>query len=129
MLKSTNLFLTLAGIAIGCASLILFTTIAKDIMFDGLYFCSSNASQLFMGSVTIFTAAALAGFMASILVIRKNYVPHIFMSLYVLSRITMYTTCGDLANPIWFDMTLNLLLLTGVWLGNYSAVKFPLAPM
>jgi len=129
MNRSNRLLLTVAATVIGCSSLILFTKISKDIILNGLRYCSLQPQDFFLGPFLLFTSAVLAGFMASIVVIRKNKFPHMAMSIYVLGKIVFFVSCDTFSAPFWFDVGLNTALFSGIWFGNHTAQKFPLAPM
>nr|WP_299385512.1 hypothetical protein [Allomuricauda sp.] len=125
----TRVLLTVLSTIVGGASLILYTTISQDILFKGLSFCSSSVQELVFGSSAFFFSAVVAGFIATLIVVKDNFLPLFFMSLYVLGKLFVFTTCGQWHGPLWFETGLNLSHLGGLWLGWYGAVKFPLAPM
>ena len=129
MNRNSLLLLTAAATVIGCSSLDLFTKISQDIILDGLRYCSLGPYDLFLGPMLLFTSAVLAGFMASLVVVRQNRLPHIAMALYVLGKIMFFVSCDTFSAPFWFSLGLNGCLFLGIWLGNYTAHKFPLAPM
>ena len=113
----------------GALSLLLFTTITRDILFRGLSLCSSTGIELLFGSLTMFTSAVTAGFITSLIVIRKSYLPHILISLAVVAKMSMIANCSFLTGSFLFESGINASLVFGLWLGNYSALKFPLAPV
>jgi hypothetical protein len=121
----------LCGLAtvFGALTLLLFTTITRDIIFKGLSLCSSSGPELFFGSLTMFTAAVTAGFITSLIVIRKSYLPHILISLAVVAKMSVIANCSFLTSSFLFESSINTSLILGLWLGNYSALKFPLAPV
>ena len=113
----------------GALTLLLFTTITRDILFNGLSLCSSSSLELAFGSLTLFSAAVAAGFITSIIVVRKTFLPHLLISIGVLVKMSFMTSCFHLTGAFLFDLTINALLIFGLWIGNYSALKFPLAPV
>ncbi|SHG26660.1 hypothetical protein [Flagellimonas flava] len=129
MNSRTRVFLTVLSTAVGGSSLILYTTISQDILFKGLSFCSSSVQELVFGSAAFFLSAVVAGFISTLIVVKDNVLPLVFISLFVVAKIFLFTACGQWHGPIWFETGLNLSHLGGLWLGCYGAVKFPLAPM
>lgn len=129
-MSSKNKLLLCGGATIfGGFSLFLFTKIARDIIFNGLSLCSSTNMELVLGSLLMFAAAVTAGFITSIIVVRKSYLPHILISLGVLVKMSFIANCSFLSTTFLFDIGLDVSLILGLWLGNYSALKFPLAPV
>lgn len=113
----------------GGFSLLLFTKITKDILFNGLSLCGSTNMELVFGSLLMFTAAVTAGFITSIIVVRKTYLPHILLSLVLLMKMTFIASCSFLTSSFLFEIGINSSLILGLWLGHFSALKFPLAPV
>ncbi len=126
--KNKRLLCALATV-FGGFSLLLFTTITKDILFKNLSLCSSTGLELLFGSFTMFTAAVTAGFITSLIVVRKTHLPHILLSLGVLAKMSIMANCSYLTGAFLFELGVNSSLILGLWLGNYSALKFPLAPV
>jgi len=126
--RNRNL-LTITATVIGGFSLVVFSKISRDIIFDGLNLCSTTAFNMTFGSLALFTSSLLAGFMASIIVIRNNYLPHIFLSVFILAKMSFMAVCEQWVSQIWFEVGLSAALITGLWLGHYAALKFPLAPV
>ncbi len=129
MTRRNRVLLISAATALGCAALILYTKISKDIIFNGLRYCSLQQLDVVLGPAALLTSASFSGFLASLIVIRKSLIPHMVMSLYVMAKMFFASTCPDFSSPLWFDATLNAALLSGIWLGHYMAEKFPLAPI
>jgi hypothetical protein len=128
MNSRTRVFLTVMATIIGGLSLMLYTTISKDILFDNLSFCTSSSQELVLGSMSLFTSAILAGFISTLIVVKDNFLPHFFISLFIVAKMSFAGICDPWHGPLWFETGLNLSLIGGIWLGRYGAVKFPLAP-
>lgn len=124
----TRVFLTVLATIIGGLSLTLYTTISEDILFDNLSFCTSSSQDLVLGSMSLFTSAILAGFIATLIVVKDNFLPHFFISMFIIGKMSFAAMCGQWHGPLWFETGMNLSLIGGIWLGRYGAVKFPLAP-
>lgn len=129
MNSRTRVFLTVLSTLVGGLSLVLYTTISQDILFKGLSFCTSSIQELVFGSTAFFLSSVVAGFISTLIVVKDNFLPLFFISLYVVAKFFVFTTCGQWHGPLWFETGLNLSHLGGLWLGCYGAVKFPLAPM
>ncbi len=125
----TRVLLTGAATIIGGLCLVLYTTLSQDIIFDGLSFCTSSNLDLVFGGMATFVSAVLAGFIAALIVVRDNFWPHVLISLFIVGKMSFAVLCGEWSGPVWFDSSMNLSLLLGLWLGCYGAVKFPLAPI
>ncbi len=124
-----RVLLTILATVIGGLSLVLYTTISQDILFDNLSFCTSTNQELILGSMAFFTSAVLAGFIATLIVVKDNYLPHSVISLFIVAKMSFAVLCGQWHGPLWFETGIHLSLIGGIWLGRYGAVKFPLAPM
>ena len=129
MARRTKLVLTVMATVIGGLSLLLFTTLAKDIFFANVNFCSSSVGALTLKTMAIFSAGIVAGFMSSLIVVRDNLLPHLVISGLVILKMCFVVSCGQMGNPVWFDTLLDFSLIPGLWLGCYGAIKFPLAPI
>lgn len=125
----TRIFLTVLATVIGGLSLQLYTTLSKDVLFNGIQFCTSSNSDLALGTMALFISATFSGFLASLIVVRDNFWPHFFISLFIVGKLSVVALCGQWGGPFWFEAGLHLSLLAGLWLGWYGAVKFPLAPV
>ncbi len=128
MTSHNRLLLTSAATIIGGFSLFIFTTITKDILFKGSSICSSTIMEHLLLTLTLFTSALVAGFMASIIVLRRHHMPHLILSIFVLGKISFVMTCGYGYQEMVMDSAMNAALILGLWAGNYTASKFPLAP-
>ena len=129
MATKTKVWLSLLAVGIGIPTILLFTTLVNDVLFKEVTFCMSTFSDLAIKSLGILSAGVVTGFMTSLFVVRSNYWPHIVLSLFVLIKMFFFTGCAFDGTPFWYDTLLNLVLVSGLWLGNYGANKFPLAPV
>lgn len=128
MSRRTRIPLTVFATFLGIFSLLLYTTLVQDVFFKEVSFCGANGLQLGLMAMGIWAAGSITGFMTSLLVMQDNYWPHVALSIGVLAKTLFVVECEALANPLWFDALLNFSLLTGLWMGYYGAVKFPLSP-
>ena len=129
MSSKTRFAVTAIGMLVGTAVLLLFTKITKDILFDGLNFCSSSSSELLLGSSALIGSAIVTGFLASLLVVRDNIFPHYLISTVIVGKMLVVLSCLPGSAPFFYEVAVHLGMVGGVWLGHYSAMKFPLAPV
>jgi len=125
----TRVFLTALATVIGGLCLLLYATLSKDVLFNGIQFCTSSNTELVMGTMAMFASAVFSGFIASLIVVRDNFLPHFFISLFIIGKLSVVALCGQWGGPLWFEAGLHFSLLAGLWLGCYCANKFPLAPI
>lgn len=129
MAYRTKLLLTVTATILGALSLLLFATLAKDVFFANVSFCGSSTVDLTLKTVAVFSAGVIAGFMAALIVVRNNLLPHLAISAFVIVKMFFLAGCAQTGNPVWFDTLLDFSLIPGLWLGCYGALKFPLAPI
>lgn len=129
MKPKTQLGLIILSTLTGILTLLLFTTLVQDVFFKNINYCISGLGDLTVKTFALFSAGAIVGFKASLIVIRSNFWPHMVMTLAVFAQFFFIVGCPMSANPFWFDLLQNALLVFGLWLGSYGALKFPLAPV
>lgn len=129
MARRTQIFVTLIASLMGILSLWLYTTLVQEVLIDGLSYCSSSKAELILGTLGIFTAGLVGGFMASLIVVRSNLLPHILMSTFVVGKLFFVVLCDAMSGPLWYETGLGLALMMGLWCGCLAAHKFPLAPV
>lgn len=109
---------------VGEIALILLTTVAQEVMFDGIDYFASSLSDIFFGGLATFLAAVLAGMAASLVVGGRTVAPHIVISIIIIIETTSLILTGVLSGPVWFDILGGLSLILGVWAGHYAAQAF-----
>ncbi|MER3373196.1 MAG: hypothetical protein RIM83_01005 [Allomuricauda sp.] len=129
MKSRSRIFLTVLATVIGGLCLQLYATLSKDVLFNGIEFCTSSNFDLVLGTVAMLISAIFSGFIASLIVVRDNNWPHFLISLFVIGKLSVVALCAQWGGPLWFEAGLHLSLLAGLWLGWYGANKFPLAPI
>jgi len=112
------------AVVLGEITLILLTTVAQEIMFDGIDYYSSPLSYIFFGGLATFLAAVLAGMAAAVLVKGTSRAPHLIISLIILLETIYLLASGILNGPLWFDLLSAIALIVGVWAGHYAARSF-----
>ncbi len=129
MSNRNRIAITALAIVISTFSFLLFTKISRDILFDGLSFCSSSTGELYLGSAAMMTSAIITGFMAALLVIRDNAIPHLVVSGVILVKLYVVVSCVPWSSPFFYEAGMHLGMVGGIWIGNFGAKKFPLAPV
>lgn len=124
-----RVLLTVTSTLVGILSLILYTTISTEILFDKVSYCTSSVGTLWLSAMAVLLSSVVSGFLASLIVIRDNVLPHVFISLFIVGKMSFVAHCGAWSGPFWFETAQHLSLLVGVWIGSYGASRFPLAPM
>ncbi len=129
MSSKNRIAITGMSIVIGVFSYLLFTKITRDILFDGLNFCASSTRELYLGSALLVTSAIITGFLAALLVVRDNSIPHYAISMVILAKMYLVISCVTWSPPFFYELGVHMCMIGGVWVGNLGAQKFPLAPM
>ena len=128
MSPKLRLGLSIFATLIGLSTLLLYTTLVQDVLFKEIVFCNATGMQLTLKTIGIWSAGIVTGFLTSLLVLQDNYYPNLVLSAVVLLKIFVFVGCDNLANPFWYDGVLSFSLLSGLWMGYYGGVKFPLSP-
>ncbi len=128
MKPKLRLGLSIFATLIGLSTLLLYNTLVQDVLFKNIAFCSATGLQLTLKTMGIWSAGLVTGFLTSLLVLQDNYYPNIVLSAAVLLKVFVFVGCDSLANPFWFDSVLSFSMLSGLWMGYYAGVKFPLSP-
>lgn len=112
------LWIVLAAL-IGEIALALFTTIAQEVLFDGIDYYTSTNFELIIGGIATFIAAILAGCFASLAIKNKNHWPHSIISLLIVAEMIYLVVTGRTSGPLWFSFSSGLSLIIGIWSGYY----------
>lgn len=108
----------------GEITLILGTTLAQEVLFDGIDYYTSPMSDIVFGGLATFIAAVLAGVVAAMPVKALSRVPHLIISLIIVMETTYLMASGSLNGPEWFDLLASASLIIGVWAGHYASKVF-----
>jgi hypothetical protein len=117
------LYIILATL-IGEIALVLFTTVAQEVLFDGISYNTSSQFDIVFGGLATFIAAILAGVVATLIVKGKSRWPIFIISIVIVIEMTYLMVSGILTDPIWFDTLAGLSLILGIWLGYFAAKKY-----
>ena len=128
MNSTTRLGLIIFATLIGFSVLTLYTTLVQDVLFKGVSFCTASGLALISKVLALGTAGLVTGFLTSLLVLQKNYYPNVVLTALVIVKSLFFVGCERMIGPLWYDTTLTLTLLFGLWVGYFGGVKFPLSP-
>jgi len=114
----------LLAVLAGYLALILLTTVAQEVMFSGIDYYDSPRDDLIFGGLATFIAAVFSGMVAAILVDGRSVIPHLVISILILTETTYLILSGTLRGPLWFDILSGLALIIGVWAGHFAIRRF-----
>lgn len=119
-MDSKKIFRIVLAIIGGEIALIIFATMAQEVLFNGISYTTSSFSEIVFGGLATFIAAILAGVVARLIIHGKiNLVPW-GISVLIILEMTYLIITGKTGDPIWFDILAGGSLIAGVWLGfNY----------
>jgi hypothetical protein len=107
-------------------ALIILTTVAQEVLFNGIDYNTSPKFDLVLGGMATFIAAVLAGLLASIIVKGNSLTPHWIISVLILIEMTYLITTGVLTGPLWFEILSGFSLIVGVMAGQVAYKSFRL---
>ncbi len=122
-MKTKQIIKIVLAIIAGELALILFATIAQEVLFDGIRYNSATNFELLFGGIATFTAAVLSGIVARLISKEYNFIIPLVISLLITAETTYLIAVNFTKDPIWFDIVGSSSLILGVWLG-YSYKKF-----
>ena len=114
---NNKFFKTFLAVLVGEIALVLLTTLAQEVLFNGISYSESSQAELIFGGLATFIAAVLAGYIAALIGGLKNSWPHLIISVLIIIEMS-YLISNDLTkDPLWFDMLAGFSLILGVWIG------------
>jgi hypothetical protein len=109
---------------LGELALILLTTIAQEVLFNGIDYNTSSLFEIFFGGLATFIAAILAGLLTSYIVKGSTMTPHWIISAFIVAEMTYLIASEVLTGPIWFEILSGLSLIVGVLAGHFAYKSF-----
>jgi hypothetical protein len=122
-MNTKNLFRIIIAVLVGEAALILFATVAQEVLFNGIRYNTSPVSEIILGGLATFVAAILAGITARLCKKRYHKVVPVAISIIITAEMTYLISTNKTGDPLWFDLMGGAALIVGVWTG-YSYRKF-----
>ncbi|NND32001.1 MAG: hypothetical protein HKN76_05370 [Saprospiraceae bacterium] len=104
------------AILVGEIALVFFTTIAQEVLYNGISYRTSSTFELIGGGAATFIASVLAGFVASLVLSGKKLIP-LVISILIAAETTALVVLNKTSDPLWFDFLAGGTLILGVWLG------------
>ncbi len=127
-MKNKTIFRIILATVVGELALILFTTFAQEILFDGIRYSTSSNFDIYVGGFATFIAAVLAGIITTLINRRWNYIPQTIISILIFIETSFLIFSGKTDDPIWADALAGLSLILGIWLGYLMVKRFFLKP-
>lgn len=115
MIKNSMLRI-IAAVVVGEILLALLTTVAQEVLVDGVYIEHSSISDLILGGTATLLAGAISGYVAGY-ISSKSKIPLIIISLLITIETIYLITANKTENPIWFDIISALALIFSVCFG------------
>ena len=115
MIKNPALRIIVA-ILVGEILLVLLTTVAQEVLVDGVYIEHSSVSDLILGGTATLLAGVISGYVAGYISL-KSKVPLIVISLLITIETIYLITANKTDGPIWFDVVSALALIFSVCFG------------
>ncbi len=117
------IFRTILAVVVGEVALILLTTVAQEVLYDGISYTHSPAKDLIFGGLATLTAGAIAGLIAGLIGGKTNFRPPVILSILIAVETTVLISTGKTVDPAWFDLLSGLALIGSVWAGYFLAQR------
>lgn len=122
-MNTKNLLRIILAVLAGEMALILFATVAQEVLFNGIRYNTSTVSEIILGGLATFVAANLAGITSRLCTKGYHKAVPVAISLIITAEMTYLITTNKTGDPLWFDMMGGMALIVGIWTG-YSYRKF-----
>ncbi len=122
-MNNRKLLRIVLAVLVGEIALILFATVAQEVLFNGIRYNTSAVSEIILGGLATFVAAILAGITARLCTKGYHKVVPLAISILITAEMTYLISTNKTGDPAWFDMMGGLALIVGIWTG-YSYRKF-----
>ncbi|NND51365.1 MAG: hypothetical protein HKN54_03105 [Flavobacteriaceae bacterium] len=113
-------------IAVICGEVILVlgTTLAQEVIVDGLNWYSSSKVELALGGFGSLLAAVISGIVAYMIVKKKSLIPIVILSILVCIETSWLIGTGRSEEPLWFSIVAGATLVLGFWIGVWILNHF-----
>ena len=118
-MNAKRFFIILLAAIAGEIALILFTTIAQEVIVDGVHWGVSSTKDLIAGGVATLVAGILAGMVASTIGGKQNLLPHVFITIFIVSETIYLIGAEKINDPLWFAIVSSAGLIVSIWVGFY----------
>lgn len=121
---NTKIWLRMIGAIIaGEIALILLTTFAQEVLFNGINYNTSTWAAIIFGGLATFLAAVGAGWIARQVAKADRKIVPIVISLIICTEMVYLITQKIVTGPLWFEVSAALSLVVGIWIGFYAYWK------
>ncbi|WP_411030542.1 hypothetical protein [Spongiimicrobium sp. 3-5] len=122
-MEAGSIFRTILGVLLGELTLIVLTTVAQEVVVDGVHVATSSVSELAIGGIATLIAGLISGLLATLIGGNHNKWPVLVISLFIVIETTYLLWAGLAGNPLWFAVPSALALIASVWAGFYGIGK------
>jgi len=122
-MKTNQILRTVVGIIVGEFSLVILTTIAQEVLVDGVDWQTSSQIDLAIGGVATGLAGVLTGIIASCIGGKNNPWPVRIISVLVAVETTYLIVSGKSGSTLWFSIVSAVALIVSIWIGFYVLRK------
>lgn len=117
MISKNKILRTIAAALVGEIALVLTTTFAQEILFNGISYTHSSNFDLVWGGIATFIAAIISGWLATYIGGNKNIWPSCIISIIIMIEMSYLILSHRTHDPLWFDILAGLSLIIGIWIG------------
>ncbi|TVZ59478.1 hypothetical protein NA63_2013 [Flavobacteriaceae bacterium MAR_2010_105] len=111
------------AIVVGELLLVLLTTLAQEVLVDGVHLYKSSLADMIIGGGATLLAGAVSGFTAAFIAGQSVKIPHAIISILIVVETTYLILSNKVSGPLWFDIISALLLIGSVWVGYYLYLR------
>ncbi|MDH3246848.1 MAG: hypothetical protein OEM26_19660 [Saprospiraceae bacterium] len=109
----------LGSIVVGELALAVLTTIAQEVIFDGIGYNESPFWELLVGGILTVLAAIGAGWIARKIIRKRRLIIPLGIAVLILIESYYLVFIRGSDQPLWFEMLAVLSLIFGIWFGFY----------
>lgn len=115
---------TVVATLVGEFSLVVLTTVAQEVLVDGVDWQHSSNFDLTVGGLATLLAGVLTGIIASYIGGNNDPWPVRIISLLVVIETTYLIVADKAGNTLWFSIASSVSLIAAIWIGYYLLRKF-----
>ncbi len=112
-----KVLLILGAALAGQATLYAVLILVQEVIFGGISYYGSSLFDLVVGGFGSFLAAVASGVVAYLVVKGSTIIPHIIITLLLITESTWLIFYRGTEDPLWFDFVASGSLFVGLWLG------------
>ncbi|RIA09959.1 hypothetical protein OE09_1805 [Flavobacteriaceae bacterium MAR_2010_72] len=89
------------AIVVGELLLVLLTTLAQEVLVDGVHLYNSSLADIIIGGGATLLAGAVSGFAAAFIAGRSVKIPHAIISILIVVETTYLILSNKVSGPLW----------------------------